>query len=135
EYGVGVVFLPRDVHERNFCERVFEKIIREEGQRLLSWRTVPIDDSKCGPLARTNLPHIRQIFIGRGRATPDQAALERKLFIIRKRIERLVRESNLNDREFFYIPSLSSRTLVYKGLLLPEQIPAFYLDLVDPDFT
>jgi glutamate synthase domain-containing protein 1 len=135
EYGVGLVFLPPDVQERNFCEREFGKIIRQEGQRLLGWRTVPVDDSKCGPLARTNLPEIRQIFIGRGRATRDQAALERKLYIIRKRIERLVRESALADREYFYVPSLSSRTLVYKGLLLPEQIPAFYVDLVDPDMT
>jgi glutamate synthase domain-containing protein 2/glutamate synthase domain-containing protein 1/glutamate synthase domain-containing protein 3 len=134
-YGVGMVFLPPDVQERNYCERELEKIVREEGQRFLGWRTVPIDDTKCGPLAHSNLPHIRQIFIGRGRATADQAALERKLFVIRKRIERLVRESALNDREFFYLPSLSSRTLVYKGLLLPEQIPAFYLDLVDPDLT
>ncbi len=135
EYGVGLVFLPPDVHERNYCERELGKIIRQEGQRLLGWRTVPIDDSKCGPLAHANLPEIRQIFIGRGRHTRDQAALERKLYVIRKRIERLVRESNLNDREYFYVPSLSSRTLVYKGLLLPEQIPAFYLDLVDPDMA
>src|SRR5262245_56903520 len=135
EYGVWLVFLPRDVRERYYCEREFEEIIRAEGQRLLGWRTVPIDDTKCGPLAHSNLPQIRQIFIGRGPATRDQAALERKLYVIRKRIERLVRESSLNDREFFYLPSLSSRTLVYKGLLLPEQIPAFYLDLVDPDMA
>ncbi len=108
------------------------KIVREEGQRLLGWRQVPVDDSKCGSLARENLPEIRQVFIGRGRETADEAALERKLFVIRKRIERLIRESSLDDREFFYVPSLSARTLVYKGLLLPEQIPAFYPDLVDP---
>ncbi len=135
QYGVGLVFLPPDVRERNLCEQQFEKIVREEGQRMLGWRTVPVDDSHCGPLARTNMPAIRQIFIGRGRQTPDQAALERKLFVIRKRIERWARESSLNDREYFYLPSLSSRTLVYKGLLLPEQIPAFYLDLVDPDMA
>jgi hypothetical protein len=123
------------VHERNYCEREFGKIIRQEGQRLLGWRTVPVDEGACGPLARTNMPEIRQIFIGAGRATRDQASLERKLFIIRKRIERQVRESNLKDREFFYLPSLSSRTMVYKGLLLPEQIPAFYHDLMDPTFV
>jgi glutamate synthase domain-containing protein 2/glutamate synthase domain-containing protein 1/glutamate synthase domain-containing protein 3 len=135
DYGVGLVFLPRDVQERNHCERAFTKIVREEGQQMLGWRTVPVDDSRCGRLARRNLPEIRQIFIGRGAHTPDQAALERKLYVIRKRIERQIRESNLNDREYFYVPSLSSRTLVYKGLLLPEQIPAFYLDLVDPELT
>ncbi|MGH7785569.1 MAG: glutamate synthase large subunit [Candidatus Binatia bacterium] len=135
EYGVGMVFLPPDIQERNYCEREFAKIVREEGQKLLGWRSVPVDEAHCGPLARTNLPEIRQIFIGRGRATPDQAALERKLFVIRKRIETLIRTSSLNDREYFYLPSLSSRTLVYKGLLLPEQIPGFYQDLVDPDMT
>jgi len=135
EYGVGLVFLPRDVHERNHCERAFAKIIREEGLKLLGWRTVPVDDSKCGRMARRNLPEIRQVFIGRGAKTADQAALERKLYVVRKRIERQIRESSLNDREYFYLPSLSSRTLLYKGLLLPEQIPAFYVDLVDPDLT
>ena len=135
EYGVGLVFLPRDVQERNRCEQAFAKIVREEGLKLLGWRTVPVDADKCGSLARRNLPEIRQIFVGRGARVPDQAALERKLYVVRKRVERQIRESNLNDREYFYVPSLSSRTLVYKGLLLPEQIPAFYLDLVDPDFT
>lgn len=135
EYGVGLVFMPRDVRERNYCEQQLAKIVREEGQRLLGWRSVPVDVSQCGKTAREIAPEIRQVFIGRGAKTPDTAALERKLFVIRKRIERLIRESSLNDREYFYIPSLSSRTLVYKGLLLPEQIPAFYLDLVDPEMV
>ena len=71
EYGVGLVFLPPDVRERNHCEQQFAKIVREEGQRLLGWRQVPVDDSKCGSLARENLPEIRQVFIGRGRETAD----------------------------------------------------------------
>jgi glutamate synthase domain-containing protein 2/glutamate synthase domain-containing protein 1/glutamate synthase domain-containing protein 3 len=132
EYGVGLVFLPQDVKERNFCAAQFEKVIREEGQRFLGWRTVPIDDAHCGRVAREALPHIRQIFIGRGRRVTDQEHLERKLYVIRKRIEYLVRESDLRDSESFYVPSLSSRTLVYKGLLMPHQIPRFYLDLSDP---
>ncbi|MGD9763692.1 MAG: glutamate synthase large subunit [Candidatus Binatia bacterium] len=135
EYGVGLVFLPPNVRERNYCEQTFAKVVREEGQRLLGWRTVPVDASRCGRLAQSNLPVIRQIFIGKGRRTADPVGLERKLYVIRKRVERAIRESALNDREFFYVPSLSSRTLVYKGLLLPEQIPAFYLDLVDSDLT
>ncbi|MDX2167560.1 MAG: glutamate synthase large subunit, partial [Deltaproteobacteria bacterium] len=135
EYGAGLVFLPRDVQERNQCQQMLEKIVREEGQKLLGWRTVPVDDSKCGRLARQNLPEIRMVFIGRGKRTADQASLERKLYVIRKRIENQVRDANLNDGEYFYIPSLSSRTFLYKGLLLPEQIPAFYLDLNDPDLT
>ena len=135
EYGAGMVFLPERVDERNECLELFEKVVREEGQRLLGWRRVPVDASKCGPLARESMPEIRQIFIGRGRTTPDQAALERKLYVIRKRVERLVRESGLRDTESFYVPSLSTRTMNYKGLLLPDQIPQFYKDLTDPDFT
>ncbi|MEO8605540.1 MAG: glutamate synthase subunit alpha, partial [bacterium] len=135
EYGAGLVFLPRDVQERNVCRKLFEKIVRDEGQTVLGWRTVPIDESKCGRLARQNLPEIRMLFIGRGARTADQATLERKLYVIRKRVEHAVQAADLNDGEYFYVPSLSSRTFVYKGLLLPEQIPAFYLDLVDPDLT
>jgi len=134
-YGAGLVFLPRDVQERNTCKKIFEKIVREEGQRVLGWRTVPVDDSKCGRLARQNLPEIRMIFIAKGARTADQATLERKLYVIRKRVEQAIRDADLNDGEYFYVPSLSSRTFLYKGLLLPEQIPAFYLDLVDPDLT
>ncbi len=135
EYGAGMVFLPERVDERNECLEMFEKVVREEGQRLLGWRRVPVDASKCGPLARESMPEIRQIFIARGRTTPDTAALERKLYVIRKRVERLVRESGLRDSESFYVPSLSCKTINYKGLLLPDQIPQFYQDLTDPDFT
>jgi glutamate synthase domain-containing protein 2/glutamate synthase domain-containing protein 1/glutamate synthase domain-containing protein 3 len=134
EYGVGMVFLPEQIEERNECLELFEKVVREEGQRLLGWRRVPVDETSCGDLARRVLPEIRQIFIGRGRDVADQATLERKLYVIRKRVEHLVRSSTLRDSESFYVPSLSSRTLVYKGLLLPDQIPAFYRDLTDPAF-
>ncbi|MFQ5667849.1 MAG: glutamate synthase large subunit [Candidatus Binatia bacterium] len=134
-YGVGMVFLPRDVGERNVCEEIFDTIVHEEGQRLLGWRTVPTDASKCGDLARKALPEIRQIFIAAGRNLADGDALERKLYVIRKRVEHAVRTANLREHESFYIPSLSSRTIVYKGLLLPEQIPQFYADLLDPTMT
>jgi glutamate synthase domain-containing protein 2/glutamate synthase domain-containing protein 1/glutamate synthase domain-containing protein 3 len=132
EYGVGMVFLPPDINERNACTKLFEQMVREEGQKLLGWRTVPTDPSQCGPLAREVMPEIRQIFIGRGAGVENADALERKLYVIRKRVEREVREAGLRDSESFYVSSLSSRTIVYKGLLLPEQIPQFYLDLVDP---
>ena len=125
EYGVGMVFLPEQIEERNECLELFEKVVREEGQRLLGWRRVPVDETNCGDLARRVMPEIRQIFVGRGRGVADQAALERKLYVIRKRVEHLVRSSSLRDAESFYVTSLSSRTLVYKGLLLPDQIPAF----------
>jgi len=132
KYGVGMVFLPRDVRERNFCLKTCEKIVKEEGQKFLGWRSVPVDESAAGPLARENMPEIRQIFVAAGRDVPDAATLERKLYVIRKRVEHVVRESDLRDSESFYIPSLSTRTIAYKGLLLPDQIPAFYHDLNDP---
>src|SRR5512140_3483753 len=132
EYGAGMVFLPPDINERNVCKELFERMVREEGQKLLGWRTVPTDPSNCGPLARKVMPEIRQIFIGRGKGVKDGDALERKLYVIRKRVERAVRETSLRDSESFYVSSLSSRTIAYKGLLLPEQIPQFYVDLVDP---
>ena len=134
-YGVGTVFLPRGVQERNICLEFFEKVIREEGQKFLGWRTVPIDENAAGPLARSSMPEIRQVFIGAGRGADDSAALERKLYVIRKRVEAMVRASDLKGHETFYVPSLSSKTIVYKGLLLPEQIPSFFPDLCDPTLT
>jgi glutamate synthase (NADPH/NADH) large chain len=134
-YGAGLVFLPRDVQERNVCENLFAKIVREEGQRLLGWRTVPTAPEVCGELARLRMPEIRQVFVGAGKGVPDPDALERKLYVIRKRIENAVRVSGLRDSETFYVPSLSSRTIVYKGLLLPEQMAPFYADLRDSAMT
>ncbi len=135
DYGVGMVFLPAEVHQRNECERIIEKVVREEGQKVLGWRHVPIDETKPGPVAQKAMPVIRQVFVGAGRNTKGTAALERKLYVVRKRVENLVRTSTMPESERFYMPSLSARTIVYKGLLLPEQIPAFYHDLVDPLFV
>src|SRR3990172_2137940 len=131
-YGVGMVFLPRDVAERNVCKQLFEKAIREEGQHLLGWRSVPVNGDACGPLARKLMPEIRQVFVGSGRGVEDQEALERKLYVIRKSVESGVRQAGLRDSESFYIASLSARRVVYKGLLLPDQIMQFYSDLCDP---
>ncbi len=133
-YGVGMVFLPSEVRQRNECQKILEKVIRQEGQKVLGWRRVPVDVEAPGPQARALMPEIRQVFVG-GRKGQDQDALERKLYIIRKRVEQLVRTSGMPDSERFYVPSLSSRTIVYKGLLLPDQIPAFYHDLADPLFV
>jgi glutamate synthase domain-containing protein 2/glutamate synthase domain-containing protein 1/glutamate synthase domain-containing protein 3 len=133
-YGVGMVFLPRNVRERNACLAMFEKIIREEGQKFLGWRQVPVDENAPGPLARKGMPEIRQVFVAAGRGVKDPATLERKLYVIRKRVEHAVRESDLKDSESFYVSSLSARTIIYKGLLQPGQIPAFYRDLTDPRF-
>src|SRR5205823_2056552 len=86
EYGIGMVFMPLDTHKREACEAIFEQVVREEGQRVLGWRTVPVDDNQCGVIARQGLPAIRQIFIGKGSGINDEAALERKLYVIRKRV-------------------------------------------------
>src|SRR5262249_5142002 len=134
-YGVGMVFLPPEVRQRNECQKLIEKTVRSEGQKLLGWRRVPVDADAPGPLARSVMPEIRQMVVGAGRRTKAQVALERSLFVIRKRVEQLVRTSGMPDSERFYMPSLSSRTVVYKGLLLPDQIPAFYHDLADPLFV
>src|SRR5262245_36654321 len=85
-YGVGMVFLPRDARERDACERIVEKVAREEGQTLLGWRHLPVDEQAPGPLARTVMPIVRQVFIGARRDADDQEALERKLYVIRKRV-------------------------------------------------
>ncbi len=131
EYGVGMVFLPRDTHERNACLKLFEKAVHEEDLKLLGWRSVPTQPQHCGDLARKTMPEVRQIFIGTTKEVKGQEALERRLYVVRKTVEREVREANLRDSESFYVASLSSRTICYKGLLLPEQIPLFYTDLVD----
>ena len=113
---------------------LFETIVREEGQVLLGWRDVPRDNSSLGDTAKAVEPAIRQIFIGRGPDTPDAAALEWKLYVIRKRMEQAIATSDLVQRKFFYVPSLSTKTVIYKGLLLATQIPTYYKDLADPDF-
>jgi glutamate synthase domain-containing protein 2/glutamate synthase domain-containing protein 1/glutamate synthase domain-containing protein 3 len=134
DWGVGMVFLPRDESERRYCEQTFERVVAEEGQKLLGWRDVPIDNSLLGATALKVEPAIRQIFIGRGDNTPDAGALEWKLYIIRKRMEKLMADSSLTQKRFFYVSSLSCRTIVYKGLLLATQIATFYRDLGESDF-
>jgi len=133
EYGCGLVFLPPDTALRRVCMDRFEEIVREEGQEFIGWRRVPVNSESLGELARQLEPAIYQIFIGRGAGVDNDALFKRKLYVIRKVIERFVRESGQPQAQFFHIPSLSSRTLVYKGMLLADQIEPFYPDLVDPD--
>ena len=131
-YGVGMIFLPVEKHPRLQCEGILERIIREEGLTLLGWRDTPVYASAIGRVARASQPYIQQIFV---RCAPgmDEDAFERKLYVVRKRAENEVRESGIEDCETFYIPSLSCRTIVYKGLLLAPQIENFYRELSDPD--
>ncbi|MCC6856955.1 MAG: glutamate synthase large subunit [Bryobacterales bacterium] len=132
EYGAGIVFLPVEKHQRLRCEGILERIVREEGLSVLGWRDTPIDGSAIGRVARNSQPYIEQIFVGRASGmSGDQ--LERKLYVIRKRAESEIANSSMPDRSFFYIPSLSARTIVYKGLLLAPQIAQFYGELSDPE--
>jgi glutamate synthase (ferredoxin) len=131
-YGAGCVFLPTDPAQRAQVEGLFEKLVKEEGQRFLGWRDVPTDNRTLGPTARKAQPVIRQVFIGRNTTLSDDLAFERKLYVIRRRVENAVRTSGLAQRGMFYIPSLSYKTLIYKGMLISQQLTAFYPDLLDP---
>ena len=135
-YGVGMVYLPKHAAARQAFEQQFETIVREEGQTVLGWRTVPTDNSSLGETAKSGEPFIRQIFIGRNDAAligSDDLAFERKLYVIRKRAEQAIRYGTAPDRDGFYVASLSARTIIYKGMLLAEQVDAYYPDLEDPN--
>jgi glutamate synthase (ferredoxin) len=137
-YGAGLVFLPRDAERRGRIKGLFERIVAEEGQRVLAWREVPTDNSALGASAVSVQPAFQQIFIGRGAgfagsavAIDAEAAFERKLYVIRKRIEHVVDQLPTEDRQSFYIVSLSSRTLIYKGMLTASQLERMFPDLTD----
>jgi glutamate synthase (NADPH/NADH) large chain len=132
EYGSGMIFLPRDRIKRRRVEERFEKIIQSEGQTLLGWRTVPTDNSTLGDTAKSSEPFMRQIFIGRNPALKDELAFERKLYIIRKRAYNEIRTSTIDGAEYWYVPSLSHKTFVYKGMLLTQQVDQYFTDLQNP---
>ncbi len=139
QYGVGMLFLPRDAALRAQFEKRFEQIVAQEGQTLLGWRTVPTDNSTLGDGAKLGEPFVRQVFIsktanlGATSANADGLAFERKLYVIRKVAEQAIRYSGEPDANQFYVASLSSRTIVYKGMLLADQVDAYYPDLLNPD--
>ncbi|MCU6797368.1 glutamate synthase large subunit [Paenibacillus sp. WQ 127069] len=132
QYGVGMVFLPQDAAQRAACEQVLEAQIKETGQRLIGWRTVPTDNSSLGVSAVSAEPFVRQVFIGSTVEASQELAFERKLFVIRKLTENAVRA--LDQEQAFYFASLSNRTIVYKGMLTPEQVDNYYLELKNPKF-
>jgi glutamate synthase (NADPH) large chain len=129
KYAVGNLFLPQDAKNRAACETIIAKIISEEKQTLLGWRDVPVDNSNIADAARDVEPCMRQVFIGSNVA--DQNTFERKCFVIRKRVEHAVRALNFKDNAAFYVPSFSSRTIVYKGMLLANEVGVYYRDLAD----
>ncbi|MEW6293286.1 MAG: glutamate synthase-related protein [Pseudomonadota bacterium] len=134
EYGVGMLFLPNNAESRRACEAAIERTIRYEGQKLLGWRDVPVDNRGLAQAARDLEPVMRQVFIGRGTGSADVKdadAFERKLFVIRKEAGHRVQALKLPDVKMFYVPSLSTRTLIYKGMLLADQVGEYFLDLQD----
>jgi len=132
EYGVGMAFLPQNPSDRLECEKRLETVVAEEGQTFLGWRSVPTIHSSLGATARAAEPLVRQFFIGRSSKIQDDLVFERKLYVIRKRAEAVIRYSGWKGGYHFYISSLSHRTIVYKGMLISNQVPEFYPDLRDP---
>ncbi len=132
QYGVGMVFLPREPASRLACEYEIGRAIKDEGQILLGWRDVPCDPSGLGDSVKLIEPKIRQVFIGRGRGVTVTDALERKLYIIRKASGHAIQALKLAHGKEFYVPSMSARTIVYKGMLLAHQVGSYYQDLQDP---
>jgi len=132
EYGVGMIFLPRESASRLACEQELERTVRAEGQVVLGWRDVPVDrDMPMSPLVREREPVIRQIFIGRGPDVMVPDALERKLYVIRKAASHKIQALQLQHGKEYYVASMSTRTIVYKGLLLANQVGRYYRDLAD----
>jgi len=127
DYAVGCIFLPRVPQARLYCEGVLESVLKEEGLKMIGWRDVPVDVFECGHSARATRPDGAQIFIDR--SSLDPVSFERKLLIVRKRTEKLVRESNMLYTDTFYICNLSSKTVIYKGQILGYKLDSYYPDL------
>jgi glutamate synthase domain-containing protein 2/glutamate synthase domain-containing protein 1/glutamate synthase domain-containing protein 3 len=136
QYGVGQLFLPKNSGEREAIKKELAKIISDEGQTVLGWRDVPVDNSSLGKTAVAAEPFMAQVFVGRNSAIKDDAAFERKLYVIRKVAEQKIRYAGkIAGGKFFYVSSLSARTLTYKGMLMSEQVEKYYDDLRNPAVT
>src|ERR1700737_2419322 len=131
-YAAGMVFLPPNEAGRKAVERLFEETARGEGQQVLGWRDVPTDNATLGQTAKSSQPIVRQIFVGRGANCADEMAFERKLYVIRRLMKKKVSRSSIPGRSHFYVPSLSFKTIVYKGTLNAGQLRDFYLELKNP---
>jgi glutamate synthase (ferredoxin) len=132
QYGCGLVYLPRNASVRRKIEERFEQLVQSEGQVFLGWRTVKTDNSMLGDTAKSAEPFMRQAFIGRGPGVADDLAFERKLYVIRKRAYSEIRTSTLAGAEYWYVASLSMKTLVYKGMLTTEQVDQYFPELKNP---
>jgi len=136
QYGVGMLFMPKDPAERETVKSALAKIIAEEGQTLLGWRDIPTDNSSLGETAKAAEPFMMQVFVARNANLKDELAFERKLYVIRKVAEQRIRYGGkIAGGKWFYVSSFSSRTVVYKGMLMPEQVGKYFADLGDSDMT
>ena len=135
DYAVSNVFLPRRENQQLFCIAVFERHIKEQGLKILGWRDVPVDISVLGEIAAKTQPFIKQVFIGKSNSKQDNFQFNLKLFIARKKAEHEIYNSKLSESTFFYFPSLSTKIIIYKGLLVPEDIKLFFTDLKDPSLV
>ncbi|WP_407268896.1 glutamate synthase large subunit [Tenacibaculum maritimum] len=133
EYAVGMVFLPKNEHQFQHCISLFESELKKQNLTILGWRRVPVDTSNLGKIAAKSEPRIYQIFISKQHTELTDLQFNAKLFAARKITEHLVEASKLSQRNLFYIPSLSTNTIIYKGLLIPEDIGRYYIDLKEPD--
>nr|WP_321450353.1 glutamate synthase large subunit [uncultured Carboxylicivirga sp.] len=130
KYGTGLVFLPTNEKEAHKCLETLDKFFLTEGLELIGYRDVPVDSSVIGEIAQSTEPTIRQVFV---KGNYEQDLLERKLYLARKQAENAIRQSDMSEKEAFYLPSLSSKIFIYKGMLTPEQLGQYYLDLKDPN--
>src|SRR6056300_174831 len=132
QYAVGMVFFPKKENQRSYCVGVLENEIQKQGLEVLGWRKVPVNPEVVGAIAAQTEPHIMQVFVGRGSDSLSDHEFNIKLFIARKIAEHTIFSSKLSEASYFYLPSLSTHTLIYKGLLIPEDIKGYYQDLKDP---
>ena len=131
QFGTGLIFLPQDKSEADKCEEILVSLIAHEKIEVIGFRDVPTDNSTLGEIARSAEPRIRQILLG---ADMEQDELERKLYLIRKKAEKTIRNSQMKQKHFFYLPSLSTKVLIYKGMFTSGQLGEYYLDLHDKRF-
>jgi glutamate synthase domain-containing protein 2/glutamate synthase domain-containing protein 1/glutamate synthase domain-containing protein 3 len=136
QYGTGNIFLPQDVAQRNECQRILEKIIRDYGMVVLGWRDVPVNNSTVGPTPRRSEPKIRQLFVGMGENFYNRQDFDRRLYLVRQRAENSIEFSDLPEtaRSMFYICALSATRIIYKGMLTAHQVREYFPDLSEPDF-
>ena len=134
-YAVGNVFLPKKINQRDYCETIFEKHVKDQELTVLGWRSIPVDPTVLGDIAAKTEPLVKQIFIGKSSIEQTDFEFNLKLYIARKKTEHEIFASKISESNFFYVPSLSTKIIIYKGLLIPEDIKLYYKDLKNPLFV